>query len=190
MAGGRPKKAAGKANLNPLEIQSTIENDINETQEGSLELKPNHNTPKIIDQDKEIIEEENSYLDKAANSQEEYEKTRTIILQNDKLKAENELIELKRQILDQNRDERKRYAKNIFCLTTGWTIAIFTLLFLIGLGYIKNVSDKVLITLITSTTINFFGFFFLVIKYLFNAGVDEIKSDKVPKRPKKRNDSF
>ena len=75
--------------------------------------------------------------------------------------------------LSQNNDERKKYAHKIFVLTILWSILIFIILFLIG-WKLLYLSDKVIITLITSTTINFFGFFFLVTKYLFNTGLLEV----------------
>ena len=45
-----------------------------------------------------------------------------------------------------------------------------------------KLSDKVIMTLITSTTINVFGFFLLVLKYLFNTG--SVKKDKKPPKPR------
>ena len=69
--------------------------------------------------------------------------------------------------LAQNNEERKTYAKYIFGLTSVWALLIFVILFLVGVKRIY-ISDTVIVTLITSTTINFFGFFVLVIKYLFN----------------------
>lgn len=76
------------------------------------------------------------------------------------------------RLLRQNREEKKKYAKWIFSITSIWSIAIFLIVIGNGLKCITRfdfvLSDKVIITLITSTTINFFGFFFLVVKYLFN----------------------
>lgn len=69
--------------------------------------------------------------------------------------------------LEQNNTERKKYAHWIFILTVAWAALIFILLFFQGFGVTK-LTDKVVITLITSTTVNFFGFFLLVTKYLFN----------------------
>lgn len=68
-----------------------------------------------------------------------------------------------------NIDERKKYARWIFVLTCTWAICIFTVVFFLGFGSRLNfkISDSVMIALITSTTINFFGFFLLVIRYLF-----------------------
>lgn len=75
--------------------------------------------------------------------------------------------------LRQNNQERKKYAMYIFILTSIWAFCIFLILFFQGFGdnspFCFNISDNVLITLITTTTINFFGFFLLVIKYLFKS---------------------
>lgn len=86
------------------------------------------------------------------------------------------------KLLKQNRKERKRYAKHIFIFTCCWGILIFVTLIANALNSINGhkyfefqLSDNVLITLITSTTINFFGFFLLVVKYLFHI-------DKAPER--------
>jgi hypothetical protein len=69
----------------------------------------------------------------------------------------------------QNMEERKRYAECIYGFTCVW--CIFLAIILIGKGTDDlNISDEVLITLITSTTINVFVFFRYVTKYLFNAG--------------------
>lgn len=76
-------------------------------------------------------------------------------------------LQEKNRTLAQNNEERKRYAEYIFGLTSVWAILIFVILFCVGFKKIY-ISDTVVITLITSTTINFFVFFVLVIKYLFN----------------------
>lgn len=75
--------------------------------------------------------------------------------------------------LVQNNKERKKYAFLIFIFTCLWTFFIFVILFCQGFGDNKpfcfNLPDSVLITLITTTTVNFLGFFLLVTKYLFHA---------------------
>lgn len=71
--------------------------------------------------------------------------------------------------LAQNNEERKKYAKYTFTLTCVWAVLIFVIIFFVGFNII-SIPDSVLIALITTTTINFFGFFVLVIKYLFNIG--------------------
>ena len=79
--------------------------------------------------------------------------------------------------LAQNNAERKKYAGWIFFFTCIWATLIFVILFLHGFKKMF-LSDKVLITLITSTTINSFGFFLLVVKYLFNADIRKPSNSK------------
>ncbi|MEO5891779.1 MAG: hypothetical protein ABIQ31_16145 [Ferruginibacter sp.] len=96
---------------------------------------------------------------------EELDKKYIHLLQMQKVKA----LEVYNSTASQNISERKKYATMIFRLTVGWTIAIFFVIILNGFNlYCFYISDKVLITLITTTTINFLGFFLLVTKYLFN----------------------
>jgi hypothetical protein len=66
-----------------------------------------------------------------------------------------------------NNEARVRYARRTFYLTCLWIIVVMTIVILNGVHLI-HLSDTVLVTLITTTTINVFGFFLLVIKYLFN----------------------
>lgn len=73
--------------------------------------------------------------------------------------------------LQQNNAERKRYAGRIFLFTCIWAVLIFVVIFLAGFKVIA-LSDTVEVTLISTTTINFFGFFLLVVKYLFNTGAN------------------
>ena len=82
--------------------------------------------------------------------------------------------EIKREALvtlKQNNKERLKYAERIFAFTICWAIAIILIVVFSGWKYSPfhfYLSDSVLITLITTTTVNFFGFFLLVVKYLFN----------------------
>ena len=80
-----------------------------------------------------------------------------------------ELVEEKRNLnsnLRQDRNLRKAYANKLFKLTCIWITLIFVMLFLQGFNRLL-LSDKVLITLISSTTATFLGLFTLVIRYLF-----------------------
>src|SRR5882672_9069319 len=69
--------------------------------------------------------------------------------------------------LQTNNKERVKYAKNTFKLTCWWVSIVIGIVLFNGFK-ITNLSDAVLITLISTTTINVFGFFLLVMKYLFN----------------------
>ena len=107
---------------------------------------------------KSYVQEE-MYLDREVETKIRIEELNTIIEYN--------------KTLAQNTSERKKYAHKIFLLTVWWSVLIFFILFLKGWYYL-DLSDKVIITLITSTTANFFGFFFLVTKYLFNTEAPKV----------------
>lgn len=71
--------------------------------------------------------------------------------------------------LQQDREERKKYAKHIFILICVWLFII--LLIIIAEGFYEftcfDLDDTVLITLITTTTANVAAYFLVVTKYLF-----------------------
>jgi hypothetical protein len=69
--------------------------------------------------------------------------------------------------LNQNIEERKKYASYIFSFTCMWCFGLFFFLFFIALGKF-HLSDLVITTLIGSTTLNVLVFFRLVTAYLFN----------------------
>lgn len=85
---------------------------------------------------------------------------------------------LKKEVLaslQQNNRERLRYAKWTFVLTCFWIFLVMILVFMNGYHPAAGnrplqLSDTVIVTLISTTTINVFGFFLLVIKFLFNTG--------------------
>jgi hypothetical protein len=94
---------------------------------------------------------------------------------------------LKNQLIESlisNRDQRRRYARLTFVLTCTWITLVILIVALSGLdirykdfnGRVLILSDAVVITLITTTTLNVFGFFLLVMKYLFNT--EELKEMK------------
>lgn len=104
---------------------------------------------------------------------------KTLELANTLKQQQIELVILEHTIATENKDQRKTYATYIFRFTCAWAIVMLLITILVGFGLINHISDKVLITLITSTTVNFFGFFLLVVKYLFNTGnTNNIKSDE------------
>jgi hypothetical protein len=78
--------------------------------------------------------------------------------------------------LQDNNIQRKRYAINTFILTCCWIAIVIVIVVLTGLKRLI-LSDAVLITLITTTTASVFGFFLLVMKYLFNTGLEKPKTD-------------
>ena len=76
-------------------------------------------------------------------------------------KAQHEL-HVERTMLE----ERRIYAEKLFMLSVVWTIFIGAFLVAAGLGNLR-VSDSVLIALITTTTANVLGLFYIVAKWLF-----------------------
>jgi len=69
----------------------------------------------------------------------------------------------------QNRMQRKEYADNIFAFLCVYMLFVFLILIGCGNYYAHfELSDTVLITLITTTTANVIGIFIFVVKYLFN----------------------
>lgn len=70
--------------------------------------------------------------------------------------------------LDQDRDERKKYASRVFLLVVVWLVAIGMILVLQGFGIGKfDLSDNVLLMLIGTTTGSVVGIFLIVANYLF-----------------------
>lgn len=72
----------------------------------------------------------------------------------------------------QNRIERKKYAKSVYRLIIGWLIGIFVLILLAGTGTtfgsaFFHLSDTVLLAMIGGTTVNVLGLFVIVMRHLF-----------------------
>lgn len=71
--------------------------------------------------------------------------------------------------MHQDRIERKIYAKKIYNLMCAWMIGLAFIIFLNGWSYDNRfrLSEKVLLALIGSVTIEVIGLFVIVAKYLF-----------------------
>jgi len=66
---------------------------------------------------------------------------------------------------------RLGYAGRIFWLVCAWLICVAIAVFMSGFSYNDfKLSDKVLITFITSTTVNVVGLFVVVAKWMFPSG--------------------
>jgi hypothetical protein len=74
-------------------------------------------------------------------------------------------------MLRANNVARIEYSKKSFKLSVTWIFAILCTCLLSGFSVMGfKLDNSVLIALITTTTINVFAFFILVMKYLFNTG--------------------
>ena len=69
--------------------------------------------------------------------------------------------------VNQRAGERRLYTKLIYRFIYIWCVAVAVLLLGCGFGKIR-LSDMVLTTIIACTTLNVFGFFYLVTRYLFS----------------------
>ena len=68
------------------------------------------------------------------------------------------------------RIQREEYARKVFGLVAGWIAALFVILLAQGTSPTWHpFSDKVLIALISSMTINLIGTLVIVLKYIFRA---------------------
>jgi uncharacterized protein YqhQ len=67
------------------------------------------------------------------------------------------------------RAQRETYARRVFVLVLVWILAMFVLLLMQGFGaYLHfSLNEKVLLALITSTTVNLIGTLIIVLKYIF-----------------------
>lgn len=84
-------------------------------------------------------------------------------LENDKLRAEV-------ATLQQDREERKKYAHRVFLLMAAWLAAMIILVTLAGFKmslYTFSLSDAVILAMIGSTTASVIGIFLIVATYLF-----------------------
>jgi uncharacterized membrane protein YhdT len=68
------------------------------------------------------------------------------------------------------RQQREKYARWVFVLVAGWIVALFLILIAQGACPAwRPFSDKVLIALITSMTVNLIGTLYIVLKYIFRS---------------------
>jgi len=166
------------------------------TRRSKLPVAPIENIEAIISKESqdhnkgaETERQEEEFFDFEAKKALSDERIKTAVLNNVLLEKEIEVQNRNIENLTQNMGERKSYARRIFLFTVIWGILIFLVLFSVATGnflvWISKkfvLSDKVVITLITSTTINFFGFFLLVVKYLFNTNDKESKKKSKKKK--------
>ncbi|MDB5205074.1 MAG: hypothetical protein JWR72_149 [Flavisolibacter sp.] len=88
------------------------------------------------------------------------------VLQN-KQYYETLLLKVQVERFRQDNEGRKVLRDAIFTVTVVWMLLVLLMVWQSGAGKIK-LSDSVLITLITTTTANVFGFLYVVVNYLYN----------------------
>jgi antibiotic biosynthesis monooxygenase (ABM) superfamily enzyme len=84
----------------------------------------------------------------------------------EKEKIKNEKSRVKLDGLKEYFEARKEFAQHIFTLVCLWLFFILIIVIASGKGNLI-LSDAVLITLITTTTVNVCGFLYVVAKFLF-----------------------
>lgn len=85
-------------------------------------------------------------------------------------KIRNEELENRRQ----DRAQRKVYADNLFTFLCFYMVLVFIILYKNGSLYNSfELSDSVIIALITTTTANIIGIFVFVVRYLFKSPDDK-----------------
>ena len=92
--------------------------------------------------------------------------------QQEKEYLEGKRAEIELASVQQDIEERRKYAHRIFCLIVGWLIAVAVILFLQGFHVAIHASafslpSSVLLATIGGTTASVLGIFVIVTKYLF-----------------------
>jgi hypothetical protein len=87
----------------------------------------------------------------------------------DKMSTDEVELEIKRQQLHEIKHQnhlRLYFTKPIFWISIGWIFVIIIITILNGCN-ILHLKSPELVALITTTTINVFAFFIIVVKYIF-----------------------
>ncbi|GGB08107.1 hypothetical protein [Puia dinghuensis] len=84
-----------------------------------------------------------------------------------KVKLKNDLLEAQLNKLKGDNTARKTHNILIFIMVFFWLVAVISILILVGMGKLV-LSDKVLITLLSTTSVNIIGLLVIVANYLFN----------------------
>ena len=106
----------------------------------------------------EVLQEEETSIDKKEGKR----------LHREARETENRLQKEKLKSQRQDRKQRKKFSFMIFYFLCAYLVTVFLILFLSGLGRLSfELADGVLITLLSTTTVNMIGIFILVVKYLF-----------------------
>lgn len=84
-----------------------------------------------------------------------------------RLKIQNDVREGQSQKIKDDNEARKLHSGLIFLLVFIWLITVLVIIILNG-ARVLNLSDKVIITLLSTTSINVIGLLVIVANYLFN----------------------
>lgn len=84
-----------------------------------------------------------------------------------KLKIQNSILEAQLTKLNNDNQARISVSKKIFLIVICWLFAVIAILIMTGVG-LFTFSDKVLITLLTTSSVNVIGLLVIVANYLFN----------------------
>lgn len=89
-------------------------------------------------------------------------------LEIDALQTENDIRKEELKNCEQDRQQRKEFATKIYHFLCVYLFFVFLLILLSGASCIKfELTEGVIITLLSTTTANVIGIFILVVKYLF-----------------------
>lgn len=131
---------------------------------------------KVQSQDEIILDIENSPVNETPISNRDVEqeiKITELDIRKTELDIRKEELEGRRQ----DRLQRKAYADNIFTFLCMYMIIIFVIIFKHGSLFNSfELSDSVIVALITTTTANIIGIFVFVVRYLFNTPNGKDKS--------------
>jgi len=141
----------GRARRNPV-IQIKPAEEVSVEITGNL---PATTTPADRSDLQKSFEEEDSFLDakKAEGIR--------------KLKIQNDILEAELTKINNDNEARVGFSKKIYWIVIIWLSAVIFLLILSGFK-IVDLSDKVLITLLTTSSVNVIGLLVIIANYLFN----------------------
>ena len=106
----------------------------------------------------ELFQEEETVINEAEDKR----------LQREAQKLANKLRKERLKGQKQDRKQRKNFSYMIFYFLCAYLVFVFVVLFFSGFsGLIFRMADSVLITLLSTTTVNVISIFILVVKYLF-----------------------
>jgi hypothetical protein len=106
----------------------------------------------------------------AATAPTEIEAAVSASVELERLQLENDKLGAEVETLQQDREERKKYAHRVFILMAAWLAAMIVLVTLAGFKtswYSFSLSDAVILAMIGSTTASVIGIFLIVATYLF-----------------------